>query len=237
MTGLDKALDIMTALFQGEEIKKNGCNAGLYQEYSLGTEVYDIVMEMCKKMSLEIYEYKDGLYMTAGLNNPVFGYRNEEIKKELGIRYHRELYLCYFVIYEIMNYFSKNNPDIGMVDSIRSDTVIAIVDEGLASVIHQLKELSMDEVEANSFREIAMVWEDMPLVQTEDVGIRASRGSKTGFVKLVFNFMVNQGLLLENAGSYYPKERFLALMTQYYDANQGRLYQIMKGEKEDATDK
>ena len=66
-----------------------------------------------------------------------------------------------------------------------------------------------------------MVCEDLPLVQTEDALTRASRGSKSGFVKLVFNFLVTQELFLETEGRYYPKVRFRALMEHFYDEHKG----------------
>lgn len=232
---LDRALDIVSALITGNEVKRNGENAKLYEEFALGTEVYDQVMTIFKKLNIDLYEYNDGIYITAGDNNRVFGYTNEELKKEIGIKLNRELYLCYFIIYNIMSCFYKDSHSMVLADYVKSETVIAAVDASLSGVIRQLKELSLDEVEENSFKELAMVWEDMPLVQTEDVAIRASRGSKTGFVKLVFNFLVSQELLLETEGRYYPKDRFRALMEQYFDDNKGRLYEIMRGESEDAA--
>lgn len=232
---LDKALDIVSALINGEEVKQNGENANLYDEFALGTESYDQVMTILKKLNIDLYEYNNGLYITAGDNNRVFGYTNEGLKKEIGVKLNRELYLCYFIIYNIMTFFYKDSASLVLAEYVKGESVVKAVDASLAAVIRQLKELSLDEIEENSFKEITMVWEDMPLVQTEDSMTRASRGSKTGFVKLVFNFMVAQGLLIETEGRYYPKERFFGLMENYYDDNKSRLYEILKGE-EDATD-
>lgn len=233
---LDKALDIVSALITGEEVKRNGENAGLYEEFALGTEVYDQVMTIFKKLNIDVYEHRDALYITAGDNNRVFGYTNEELKKEIGIRLNRELYLCYFIIYQIMTCFYRDGGSRMLTEYVKAETVIQSVDAALFGIIKKLKELSLDEVEENSLKEIAMVWEDMPLVQTEDVQTRASRGSKTGFVKLVFNFLVSQELFLEAEGRYYPKDRFQALMEHYYDEHKGRLYEIMRGDS-DAADK
>lgn len=233
---LDKALDIVSALITGNEVKRNGENANLYEEFALGTEVYDQVITILKKLNIDLYEHKDAIYITAGDSNRVFGYTNEELKREIGIKLNRELYLCYFIIYEIMTFFYKDSGSRVLAEYVKSESVIQAVDVALAGIVRKLKELSLEEVEENSFKEIAMVWEDMPLVQTEDAAARASRGSKTGFVKLVFNFMVSQDLLMEAEGRYYPRERFKALMEHYYDDNKGRLYEIMRGE-EDATDK
>lgn len=233
---LDKALDIVSALITGNEVKRNGENASLYEEFALGTEVYDSVITILKKLNIDIYEYRDALYITAGDNNRVFGYTNEELKKEIGVKLNRELYLCYFIIYQIMSYFYRDGASIPSAQYMKCETVINAVDISLAGVVKQLKELNLDEIEENSFKEITMVWENMPLVQTEDVQIRASRGSKSGFVKMVFNFLITQELFVETEGRYYPKERFKALMENYYDEHKGRLYEIMRGENY-ATDK
>lgn len=233
---LDKALDIVSALMNGSEVKRNGENANLYEEFALGTEVYDYVMTIFHKLNIDLYEYNNALYISAGDNNKVFGYTNEELKREIGVRLNRELYLCYFIIYQMISIFYKDAKNRTYAEYIKSESVISAVDQGLFGIVKKLRELSLEEVEENSFKEIAMVWEDMPLVQSEDVAARASRGSKTGFVKLVFNFMVSQGLLMEAEGRYYPKEKLKALIENYYDAHRGRLYEIMRGE-EDAADK
>lgn len=233
---LDKALDIVSTLINGSEIKRNGENANLYEEFALGTEVYDYVTTIFQKLNIDLYEYNNALYISAGDNNRVFGYTNEELKREIGVRLNRELYLCYLIIYQIISIFYRNASSRTYAEYIKSESVILAVDQGLMGIVKKLRELSLEEVEENSFKEIAMVWEDMPLTQTEDAAARASRGSKTGFVKLVFNFMVSQGLLIEAEGRYYPKERLKALIENYYDAHKGRLYEIMRGEK-NAADK
>ena len=89
---LDRALDVMTGLLNGEEIRSDkGSNIALYEEYMNNPEVYQIVRQMVKKMNLDLYEYGGGLYLTAGENNRVFGYTNEELRKILGVRLNREL--------------------------------------------------------------------------------------------------------------------------------------------------
>src|SRR5574344_898901 len=108
---------------------------------------------------------------------------------------------------------------------------ISGVDGALKSIISEIKVLNMDEVEVNSFKEIALTWEDMPIIGSSEGMTRASRGSKSGFVKLVFNFLISQELLLESEGRYYPRDRFKALIENYFDDYKGRLYEIMKGEE------
>ena len=106
---LDKALDIVSKLLMGEEISEKGSNAALYQEYNNNGEVYDIVHMSLKKMNIHMYEYANGLYVSAGENNRAFGYSNEELRREIGIRNNRELYLAYFVIYNVLTFFYQSS--------------------------------------------------------------------------------------------------------------------------------
>ena len=58
--------------------------------------------------------------------------------------------------------------------------------------------------------------------------LRAARNSKTGFVKMVLNFCVSQGLLMEAQSRYYPTDRFKALIENYFDEYKGRMAEIMQ---------
>ena len=86
---LEKALDIVSALLMGETVGATGGNAPLYQEYSHNSEVYDILMQIFKKMDIHLYEYNNSLFISPG-NNKVFGYTNEELKRLMGLRLNKE---------------------------------------------------------------------------------------------------------------------------------------------------
>ena len=62
----------------------------------------------------------------------------------------------------------------------------------------------------------------------DQTGARAARNSKSGFVKMVFNFLVRQELLVESGDRYYPTDRFRAIIENYFDNYRGRLSQIMQ---------
>ena len=232
---LEKALDIVSALITGKTVDNKGENASLYEEYQNNSELYDMAQTILKKMNLELYEYNYGLYISPGENNKTFGYTNEELKKAIGVKLNRELYLCYFIIYNIITRFYNDSGNYTYVEYVKQEDVIASVDSTLSGIIGNLSILALDEVEAGSFKELALVWEDMPVVSSEDVSIRASRGSKSGFVKLVFNFLTSEGLMLESEGRYYPKDKFKALIEHYFDQYKGRLYEILRGEEDNAT--
>ena len=220
---LEKALDIVSELIVGRAVDKNGDNAGLYEEYQSNSEVYDIVFAVLKKLNINIFEYNYGLYISPGENNKTFGYTNEELKKAMGVKLNRELYLCYFIIYNIITRFYNDSANYTFVEYVKQEDIIASVDSTLSGIVSNLSVLVQDDVEAGSFKEIALVWEDMPVVSGEDVSVRASRGSKAGFVKLVLNFLTSEGLMLESDGRYYPKDKFKALIENYFESYKGRL--------------
>lgn len=234
---LEKALEIVSALISGEEVgRKIRKNISLYESYESNSEVYELVHKLLKSLNINLYEYKENLYITAGEKNRVFGYSNEELKKVLGIRLNRELYLCYFIIYNIAVKFYHDTAGDTMAEYIKIDETISLVDESLIGIVRKLETSPFEEAQEESFRALALLWEDLPILSGEESLVRAAKNSKAGYVKLVFNFLVSQDLFLENNDRYYPKNRMRALIENYFDENQGHLHEIMsEGDAKDAT--
>lgn len=236
---LDKALDIVSKLITGEPVSEKGENAFLYQEYSNNSEVFDIVHMALKKMNLYVYEYRNSLFASPGENNRVFGYSNEEMKKEIGVKLNRELYLSYFVIYNIITEFYSDSNNQTYSEFVRIEDIIRNVDATVSGIVDRTTGIIIDEIEENSFKQIALLWDELPVTSTEDSsGMRAARNSKAGFTKMVFNFLVAQELFVEAQERYYPTDRFRALVENYFDDFKGRLAEIMsvKGEEYNAAD-
>jgi replicative superfamily II helicase len=232
---LERAMDIVSMLITGEQISEQGENAAMYQEYNTNSEVYDIVHLSLKKMNLKVYEYNNGLFVSPGENNRVFGYSNEELRKELGIRLNRELYLSYFIIYHTITEFYSDTISATYAEFVRVEDIIRNVDHAVTGIIDKKSGFVQDEILENSFKQIAMSWDELPVTTVEDQsGVRAARNSKSGFVKMVFNFMVSQDLLVESQDRYYPTDRFKALIENYFDDFKGRFAEILE-EKENDT--
>lgn len=228
---LDKALEIVSVLITGGEIKKSNEYANLYEEFTTNSGVYDMVMSSLKKFNINLFEYKDGLYVSPGENNKIFGYTNDEIKKELGVRLNRELYLCYFIIYNIITKFYNSSGSSTFAEYVKMEDIVSSVDLNLKEIMLNINFMSLEDIEQDSFKEIAVTWEDMPVAASEENSKRAGRSSKLGFVKLVFNFLVSQKLMIESEGRYYPKDKFAAMITEYFEQYKGRIYEILKGEE------
>lgn len=231
---LDKALDIVSTLINGEEIHKSiGEHTRLYEEYSSNAEVYDILNRVLNKLNLSLYEYNYGLYLCAGEQNKVFGYTNAELRKELGLKTNKELYLCFFIIYQLITQFYYDSAGYAYVEYVKIEEVIHKTGEAFAHLLKELDVLVQDEIEENSFKTIALLWEDMPTVTSQEA-MRAAKNSKSGYVKTVLNFLVAQKLLVENEERYYPTERMKAMVENYFGEFKGRLYEIMRGKGEES---
>lgn len=157
---LDKALDIASKLIMGEEISKNA-NIALYEEYNSNGQVYTYVHAILKKMNLDIYEFNYSLYVSPGENNRIFGFTNEELRRELGLKTNKELFLCYYIIYNIIMEFYTDTTTYNYVEFVKLEDVIATVDGSVSSIVDLSTGLVLDEVEENSFKQVALLWHDL----------------------------------------------------------------------------
>lgn len=233
---MDKALELYAKLAMGEEVKRSHPeNGSLYEAYYQNAEVYEILNQILKKLNLCIYEYKESLYLSAGEGNRVFGYTNEELKRLMGLRYNRELYLGYYIMYQLILCFYQDSASYQTREYVRLEEIVKEVSASLAAITADLSIYSMDEIEENSFKSIALLWEELPLVSGEDrEQLRASRASRLGITKLVCNFLISQGLFLEVNERYYPTDRMRALTEQYFEEYRGRIYELLEGGEDHA---
>ena len=237
---MDKALEIYAKLTMGEEVKRSHPETGaLYDAYFSNAEVYEILNQLLKKLNLNIYEYKEALYLTAGEGNRVFGYSNEELKRLIGVRYNKELYLGYFIMYQILLLFYQDSASYQFRDYVKLEEIVKEVTGALSAITRDISVYAMEDIEENSFKMVALLWEELPMITGEDrEQLRASRASQLGFTKLVCNFFVGQELLLEMNERYYPTDRMRALIEQYFEEYRGRIYELLavKSEEGEQTD-
>ena len=223
---IEKALEISAKLAAGETVSEQGTNAALYQEYSTNPEVYDMVLLSLKKMELSVYEYNNSLFAAPKAHGSLFGYSNEALRRELGLRTNGELYLAYFIIYNIIMEFYTDTISATYAEFVRVEDIVRKVDDTTAGIVDKKNGFVLSEIEENSFRSLATV---------ELSELRAAKNSKSGFVKLVCNFLVSQQLLSDNQERYYPTDRFRAVVENYFDESRGRIMELLdqSGEERD----
>ncbi len=229
---LDKALDIYSALITGQEVSRsNQDTRDMYEEYYSNSAVYDITNRLVKKLNLNIYEYNESIYVTAGEGNRVFGYTNEDMKRQLGLRLNKELYMVYFIMYNALLSFYQDSASYQVKEYVKLEEIMDSVSSYLMAITKDLSVYSMEDLEAESFKTIALLWDELPAVTSDDKDKnRASRASRTGYVKLTFNFLIAQKLFVEVEDRYYPTDRFKALVENYFEEYKGRIYKALGGE-------
>ncbi len=229
---IDKALDIYAALISGRSVSSSDAETKtLYNDYYSNSSVYEITGLLMKKLNLKLYEYGEALYVTAGEGNKVFGYTNDDLKRILGLRLNKELYLCYFIMYCSILFFYPDSAAYQTRDHIRLEELIERVDTSLAPMKGELITLTMSEVEEESFKTIALLWDELPVSTVgEGEKTKASRASKTGYVKLVMNFMSAEGLFVTVADRFYPTDRLKCLAENYFEDEKSRIYNILADE-------
>lgn len=229
---LEKALDIYSALITGSEVSRsNPDTRELYEEYYSNAAVYDITTKLLKKLNLNIYEYNDSIYVSAGEGNRIFGYTNDDMKRQLGLRLNKELYMVYFIMYNALLCFYQDSASYQVKEYIKLEELLQNVNKYLSSITSDISVYSMDELSEESFKSLALLWDELPIVTSDDKDKnRASRASKTGYVKLAFNFMIEQKLFICVEDRYYPTNRFKAIVENYFEEYKGRIYKVLGGE-------
>ena len=229
---LNKAIDIYAALITGQEVsRQNPETRELYEEFYSNSAVYDITTKLMKKLNLTAYEYNEAIYVTAGEGNRVFGYTNEDMKRQLGLRLNKELYTVYFIMYNVLLMFYQDSASYQVKEYARMEDIMNQVGSYLSAITKDISVYSMSDIEEESFKTIALLWDELPTVTSDDRDKnRASRASKTGYVKLTMNFLIASKLFVDVEDRYYPTDRFKAIAENYFEEYKGRIYKVLGGE-------
>ena len=231
---LKMAMEIFGTLVSGEEISRTKpSTAEAYQAYYGNSEVYDLVTKLLGRLNLSIYEYNETLFVTAGDGNKVFGYTNDDLKKLLGLRLNRELFLVYFIIYQTLLIFYSDSATYQIREYVRLEELLQNVTNAAESIMRESEVFNaMDEKEKEGFRSVAQLWHELPLTVSEDADRnKAGRTSRLGIVKLTMNFLQGEKLFLATEDRFYPTDRFRALAEGYFEDEKGRLTKLFGGQE------
>jgi hypothetical protein len=199
----------------------------LYGEYLSSSLVESSVDEILNEFGLKIYKYDNGLYITAGMENKVFGYSNEELRDAFKVDSNKHLYLAYFVMYTVVTTFYKETSFKTPVLYVKNNQIVDKVTEKLAAIA-QNREIEDRE---ESFTLLNKEWDALPLFNnrlTEENLDRIDKisgsGSQFALVNMVLKFMEDEGLLRKNKmeNNYIPTNRLSAIVSNYYDERDTR---------------
>ena len=152
----------------------------------------------------------------------------------MNLRYNKELYLCYFIMYEILLSFYSDSASYQFKEYIRLEDVCDEITKALSVYTKDIAVYDTDNEQEQSFRTIALLWDELPASSNENQEeIRASRASKISFVKMTFNFLVGEKLFVEVNKRYYPTDRFKAIVEHYFEEYRGQIYDILSAQRKE----
>lgn len=237
---LDVALEIINVLIQEKEISKDK-NYELYQKYVMSAEVGNIADKVAKKMGFEIYRMDNTLNLCVMLDNKVFGYTNEELKRKIKIlNKNEDIYLMYFIILTIITCFYKESGLSSPRSYLALSELLETIEIKFQSLIKQDIEKESKEKGYN-FIDIKNVWERLQDAR-EDINAGGKK-DKISFVKLVINFLEEEKLINFDTERQIISltTRFKAIIYYYFNSkenkNQLLEYVYNLGGEENATNK
>ena len=235
---LDIALEIINILIQNKEITKEK-NIELYQKYTSSAEIENLTNQIAEKMGFEIYRMDNTLSLCVMLDNKVFGYTNEELKRKVKIlNKNEDIYLMYFIILTIITCFYRESGLNSPRSYLNLNELLETIEIKFQSLVKEDIEKTSKENEYN-FVDIKKVWERLQDAR-EDI-VLGGKKDKISFVKLVINFLEEEQLINfdEERQIISLTTRFKTIVYYYFNSkeNKNKLleYVYNLGGEEDAT--
>ncbi len=214
--------EIIAILLSGQALTKHQ-----YKEYHYALNT-DYSLKELVEFSLNNYGMRllrgshaeDSFFVTPGINNKAFGWKNEDVRKALNVKNNKEMYTCYFIMYVILVSFFKETGSIVAKDYISAGEVVERVTAILEGI--ELKSIAEEEEMDESFMLIKEFWDEKKTISTEQSttsNITTTNGTtKYHFANKTLNFMERENLLRENIleATYSPTERFQAVVADFY---------------------
>ncbi len=204
---LDVALEIINTLIQNKEISKEK-NLSLYQKYVNSSEIGNLTDKIAEKMGFDIYRMDNTLNLCVMLDNKIFGYTNEELKKKIKmINKNEDIYLMYFIILTILTCFYRESGLNSPRSYLNLSELLETIEIKFQSLVKEDIEKTSKENEYN-FVDIKNVWERLQDAR-EDI-VLGGKNDKISFVKLVLNFLEEEKLI-----NFNEERQIISITTRF----------------------
>lgn len=228
------ALTIFKKTLENDTINSN-VNQELYDEYRYDSNISNEVDEILEVFNMEIYDNpNEGLFLTSGVNNSIFGYSNEDLRKELKVKTNKELSVCLYLMYCILSKFYKESSLIPTAEFITSSQLIEDADTKMLAIKTMLEQREEDEEQAkddnfeSSFKKLVDTWDDISLVniksKAKDISKDERSETKIAFANKTLKFFSDNNLLAysEIQDIYMITSKLSTLVGYYYDTHKNR---------------
>jgi hypothetical protein len=223
---IEKALDIFKILLTKHEISRED-DRDLYEDFLYNSEVEEILNLMAEKLELDIYCYNEKIFLTPGVNNKLFGYTHEDLRKAIPyVTRNSELFMAYFIILVIITLFYKQSG----VDTNRGYVNITEIVESATQKLDALVEVENLETVSSeysfNFADIAKLWENKSFAKQTKFGEISNMASTTkmGFVHGVCNFLQSHKIIkiVEEQGLVVATNRFKGIIYNFFEDKENK---------------
>lgn len=218
----------MTIAFEmlSEILGKNGDHSldvakqSWYLDPELESEVMDAFRYITKQMGLIICERNKVIYLSPGVNNPVYGMTLDEIRVQLSPSFSNlHVYTSFFIIHVIITEFYKESmPETQRAFILKSD-LINVVNTKIDALSTHTELEKLSEEHNYNFLEIRDMWNGLVDVQRKkgrDDLVEMGKGSKYALVNTTLRFLVAQDLVHVQEDMIRLTERFKAIIDNAY---------------------
>lgn len=177
-----------------------------------------------KEAEVKIFSAKGNIYLTPGLDNRFFGYKNLELLKKMKLNNNTELYLAYFVILVLISKF-YNSEDQSLAS--RQFLPIDELEKSITSYIENIRDRENDEIEeieeelSINLKSISEVWMDIPSFDDTIKNLRRAKNNRISFLIKIMDFLEEESLIqvLEDY-TIRPLPKMEYLIIKYYFNNE-----------------
>ncbi|MEJ6949394.1 DUF6063 family protein [Natronospora cellulosivora (SeqCode)] len=192
-----------------------------YQRSEVRQLLEDIIE---KEAEVKIFSAKGNIYLTPGLDNRFFGYKNLELLKKMKLNNNTELYLAYFVILVLISKF-YNSEDQSLAS--RQFLPIEELEKTITSYIENISDRENDEIKeieeelSINLKSISEVWMDIPSFDDTIKNLRRAKNNRISFLIKVMDFLEEESLIqvLEDY-TIRPLPKMEYLIIRYYFHNE-----------------
>ena len=161
-------------------------------------EVRSILEEIIEKEAdVKTFSAGDRLYLSAGVGNRIFGYKNAELRQKMNLRNNSELYLAYFVILNLLAKF-YNSDDQSLAS--RQFVPLEELEETVSLHVNTIMEADPEDVEVQeenfgiNLRSVSEVWLDIPAFDDKITNLKRAVNNRISFILRVIRFLEEEGL-------------------------------------------
>jgi hypothetical protein len=211
-----KALSIFLKL-----IEKSGISKGDYPELFEALEDGEtdhILQLIAEEADILIIRTGDSIFFSPGIENSLFGYKNEELRKEMRLENNTELYTAYVIMLGILiKFYNGENFNNKCRTILKTKELEQYITSKMTAFTQDANPEKRDEDLCFNFTAVADYWLGLPVYDEKITRLSSSKGTRVSLISKVLNFLKVQELVnVDNDNEIFTTARLDALVAGYY---------------------